>query len=816
VSGHATLRLGALRLRGMELAPSRVTARVDSGIARYHLEGALLPWVRVTGEGTLALFREIPSYTVALRLSQEQVVPDSGPLQVRNLIAQIRGRGHGFTSARREGNATIGLEGHIGAAPIADARGEVSWQRDRASVRLSARLTGDRALLDSVGTRLEWRGGNADIRLSFANLDLSRATPTLPASRLDGSARFGLRPGPPERMTGRGSIDLHGESLGARPVGPGRFALALERGLVTLEGTLQALAGRMQMTASARPFDPVPAFDLDRLRFEAVELASVTGGRVRDPLSGTLTARGTLPPDSLPQITGRLAIDDGPFRRGRLDTLSATFGIQGRELRLEATARTGEGEIALSGESELLPNGDNGDNGSWTFGPTVVDGRFNLPDLAALVADSGTGGVAGRIHLTGQGTDPETMQWSARAGLSGRWEQARLDSLRLEGRIARGRLTVDTLLVASNLLRGGGGGSTPITGSGSGPGDTVSVRLVADTTAPAALSGLLGIDPLSARVGSIEVLAWHAEQKVQLKGSVSFGGLIAGAGGADSLDINAGAALSRAGITDLNGTMTGLRVAWGRMELERLEARLDSDGNHFTFEGKALRDNQHEFDVAAHGVAGERKLFFSGFGFGFGEIRWALTDTASVSWGDRIVVSDFDLRDGDRRLSIEGHLDRQATQALTLQLDSVPLIRFAEFAGIEGMDAVLHGTIRVDGPAAGPGLHTALTLSRQSVTARLATRPAGGQVRVDLELAADQGRNLTVQGTLPNRLSLLRHPPPRVREREALSLAIRSGGFPLDWLTPFLQGFGVDRLAGLLQADARIEGTVASPRASGT
>ncbi|HET9515381.1 MAG TPA: translocation/assembly module TamB domain-containing protein, partial [Gemmatimonadales bacterium] len=141
---------------------------------------------------------------------------------------------------------------------------------------------------------------------------------------------------------------------------------------------------------------------------------------------------------------------------------------------------------------------------------------------------------------------------------------------------------------------------------------------------------------------------------------------------------------------------------------------------------------------------------------------------------------------------------------------------FAEFAGIEGMDAVIHGTIRVDGPAAGPGLHTALTLSLQSVTARLATRPAGDQVRVDLELAADQGRNFTVQGTVPNRLSLLRNPPPRVREREALSLAIRSGGFPLDWMTPFLEGFGVDRLAGLLQADARIEGTVASPRASGT
>ena len=819
VSGDASIRLGSIRLGDGELAPSRLTARFDQGTARYRLDGALLPWVRVTGEGTLSLFRETPSYTATLRLSQAKALPDSGPLQVYNIIALVRARGRGFSAAQREGTATFGLEGQIGDAAIADARGEANWQPAEAVVRLSARLAGNRALLDSIGANLEWRRGNADIRLSFADLNLSRAAPGLPASRLDGSARFAFRPGPPERMSGRGTLDLHGDSLGISPVGPGRFSLELARGLVTLGGNLQALEGSLYLIGSARPFDAVAAFTLDRLRFEAVEFASVTGSRLRDPLSGTLTARGTLPPDSLPQLTGRLALDPGPFNRGRLDTLDAAFSVQGRKVRLEATARTGEGEITLTGESEILPNGNgNGDNGSasWTMGATTVDGRFNLPDLAALIADSGSGGLAGRIHLQGQGTHPETMQWDARANASGRWEQARLDSLRLEGRIADGRLTLDTLLVDSNLLRGGGGGSTPITRTDAGPGDTVAVRLVADTTAPATLSGLFGVDPLSARVGSIEMLAWQKAEKLQLRGSVSFGGLIAGAGGADSLDLVAGAALGRSGLTDLNGTLTGLRVAWSRVELERLEARLESDGNRFTFEGKAVRDNEHEFEIAAHGVAGERTLYFSGFGFGFGSIRWALADTATVSWGDRIVVRGFDLRDGDRRIAIEGHLDRRATQALTVQLDSVPLQQFAEFADIEGLNAVLHGTIRVDGPAAQPGVHTALTLSVPSVTARLATRPAGDLLRVDVELAAEEGRNLTVQGTVPNRLSLLRNPPPPTRESEPVSLVIRSGGFPLDWMTPFLQGYGVDRLGGLLQADARIEGTVASPRVSGT
>jgi hypothetical protein len=412
---------------------------------------------------------------------------------------------------------------------------------------------------------------------------------------------------------------------------------------------------------------------------------------VRDQLSGVLAVRGTLPPDSLPQVTGRIDLDAGPFHRGRLDTLHAEFGVSGQLVKVDALARTGEGSITLAGQAEV--------DTSWTVGRATLDGRFDLPDLGRLIADSGEAGASGQIHLAGQGTQVETMRWETNANVSGRWGAARLDSMLIDARIADARLTLDTLVVRSNLLDGGGAGQTSLRDSPAGAGDTIRIRLVADTAAPVTLGGMFGIDPLSTRMGEIDIRAWHAEQKVRVSGRVSLGGLIAGIGGADSLDLTGGAAWSRAGISDVNGTLTALRVAYNRVELERLEATLESDSNRFGFTVTARRDNNHTATLAGSGVVGERKIFFSGLGFAFGDTEWALTDSAAVTWGDRVVISDFDLRHGDRRISIEGHLDRDGTQDLAIQLDSVPLLSFAEFADFEGLDAVLNGTVKIDGPA---------------------------------------------------------------------------------------------------------------------
>jgi hypothetical protein len=144
VNGTASLRLAALKLDGMELSPSTVTARVENSVARYRIKGSLLPWVSASGGGTLDLTRATPSYSIDLRLSQLQAfprelgpgmarplqaVPDSG-VNVRGVVALVRATGSGFAANEREGSATLQIEeGQVGNARVAHG----SWQRPLAA-----------------------------------------------------------------------------------------------------------------------------------------------------------------------------------------------------------------------------------------------------------------------------------------------------------------------------------------------------------------------------------------------------------------------------------------------------------------------------------------------------------------------------------------------------------------------------------------------------------------------------------------------------------------------------------------------------------
>ena len=49
---------------------------------------------------------------------------------------------------------------------------------------------------------------------------------------------------------------------GRETIGPAHLDFSVARGLLSVEGTLQALEGNVRLVASARPFDPVPQFVL--------------------------------------------------------------------------------------------------------------------------------------------------------------------------------------------------------------------------------------------------------------------------------------------------------------------------------------------------------------------------------------------------------------------------------------------------------------------------------------------------------------------------------------------------------------------------
>ena len=82
--------------------------------------------------------------------------------------------------------------------------------------------------------------------------------------------------------------------------------------------------------------------------------------------------------------------------------------------------------------------------------------------------DSVDANLHARFDVSGSGAGLGGMTWTADVSGSGRYGRARLDSLALRAQLDQGVLRLDTLMVASNVAHGGGGGTVALVDSAGG------------------------------------------------------------------------------------------------------------------------------------------------------------------------------------------------------------------------------------------------------------------------------------------------------------------------------------------------------------
>jgi translocation and assembly module TamB len=166
---------------------------------------------------------------------------------------------------------------------------------------------------------------------------------------------------------------------------------------------------------------------------------------------------------------------------------------------------------------------------------------------------------------------------------------------------------------------------------------------------------------------------------------------------------------------------------------------------------------------------------------------------------------------------VRGTLDPVGVQNLDVQLDSVPLRGFAEFAGVRQLDGSLDGHVAVRGPASNvtavASLGVVLGDVRGAVNVELREN---GQLFLDTRLADVNGHPLSVRGTVPYQLSIDASRPAPSRPDAALALDIRADSFSVAWLTPFARPAGVEGLAGYVTAAVGVSGTFSTPALSGS
>src|SRR5690606_31416965 len=206
----------------------------------------------------------------------------------------------------------------------------------------------------------------------------------------------------------------------------------------------------------------------------------------------------------------------------------------------------------------------------------------------------------------------------------------------------------------------------------------------------------------------------------------------------------------------------------------------------------------------------------------------------TIAWGDRFDAGGLALEAAPGRIALDGSLDRNGSQDLTLTLVAVRLDGFADLLGIERLQGSIGGRLALTGPAEDvamsgmvdatvPGVRTTVTVepseSGHAVGALLrdgrgGTLEVGGYLPLEISIAAggasaaedDSG---TVRDLVPADAPL---PTTGTAPAGEAALDVAATAFAIGGLAPFLAPLGVEQLGGLIHADARVEG----PRLSGT
>ncbi len=727
-------------------------------------------------------------------------------------------RGSGAAPPAARAVATVHLDRlQYGERRLEQVRGTVRLESGRAELDLRAGLEGGTLLIEGSGRPFDsvpsFSVGRADIdRVDLGTLlgrpDLAGRV----SVRATGQGRWG-----PRVRSVRGRLEVEPSTLGRIRVSEGTVVARLEGERLSYHASLGTSAGALALAGELRPNAPVPALQVREGRADSVDLGPWLGrSGLRTAISARFSgaASGTDPEsmharlalDLLPSCVNQASLDSGTARlvldRG---ALGGTVEVRGEDAELAArlTGQLGEQSVLRTDGSLRIER-----LARWTGHRDAegrLEGRFDLETRA----DS-----AGLLALGGSVT--------AGGGVGG----VRLETLHLALTPQPGTLVVDTLLLRSNVAALDGGGRLALRGSGAA--DTLRVRGRSDELAPAAsLAGLDSLTMDSTRL-ALEVAgpagSWRIRGRAEawrlLYRSYLAEHLVArGIAGGDSTP---------------PGTLAGdIRLqggAAGRITLKQAAVAVRYD-SMVVLEGNAgLGDGDVRVGL---GLAGTRRADTVRVRLGRLELdeggrAWRLAHPASVvSRPGAMEVEGLELAATDRKLVLDGVLDRRGTSDLTLQvsnldLDALHAVRLVPMAGR------LDGRVHLSGPAANPEADGLLALTVREpdeadigrIQSRLRWTRRG--LRVDAVATQREGGRLTVEGSLPWRLTL--QPPDTTSTTgvagsaaaDTMALTVRSDSLDLAFFDPLVPEEVARGLRGRMAIDARVGGAPDDPRAQGT
>jgi translocation and assembly module TamB len=677
------------------------------------------------------------------------------------------------------------------------------WSADRG--RINLRLTGaDFAARLGIDGEFDMVGARGPTTSEFRG----RIAGTVQGLRfLSGSSRASaLRDG---RVAANLRVDLEPSRVGQYGISGASLGLTLARGRVNVDGEFESQAGRADLSAHGRPFDPAPSFALDHARFDDVNLSVWTGNRaLRSRISGNLTGQGRLDaaPSSNGAWEGTLQLD--PSRLGRLDVTSS---------HARASWTNGEGSLI----AVLIAAGDTlSARGQMTTRDGTPRGRADLTvplGLLAVMAGRDSLKTAGNVtaEVSFAGMKPATAEVDGTIRAQGSAGDLRVDSLIAGLRLRSGTLFLDRLVARSNAGIASGEGRIAMFDTSATATNRMNLTLRVDDASP--LRSLLGADTVAVDTASLD-LSIHGSggrRLLDAKGSVR---LLAW----NDLRLRSAQTVVHA---ELDSRWRPLK-AHADASMQRLRgvglpileatAGVDFDQGTTRIDLRAARDESHDLRLVARESSDSlaRHVVLESMDVRAGAAAWALSSPTRIDYGrGRVAIDDFDLRSSSGRLHVRGIIDRGGDQDFRVDMKNLGLDLVAALLERPDVTGTLDGSLELSGPAAQPRGNGALDLrlvvaGRAAGTAR--SRLAWNGTRLDFggHFASPDADSLTWTGSLPLAFSLVPGDSTRVRVVEGgVDVRFLARQFPLRALSPLLDPKAIGPLDGTLDVDARLKGS---------
>jgi translocation and assembly module TamB len=599
--------------------------------------------------------------------------------------------------------------------------------------------------------------------------------------------------------------------------GTGTFTLARKK--LDYDFDLWTDSGKIALRGDANPFEETPRFRLERGEFRKLNLAAFTkqkelqsdlNGWVRDVVFEGKDQKNF-------HVSALIDLEKSQFNRQSIErgTVRVLADPASMDMVADLFFQNADGQ---KGQAHLVSKGKiDGLDPVYSMKGRITN--VDIPKLLGMKTEAKSG-ISLNLAIEGRGIMPESMQ--LKGTVSGRksfYEGIHADSLLSHFDFADGRLQMDTLSVIGNVLNVQGKGKIIVVETFSGEESDFNFQAnLKDLTALNTVLPAHKITGNGAVQGSIrgEAGAWRLRMDTIGDGLklLRFDDVLIGkAQGRFLTEFDQSSPVYTTNLKVETFSIPGYVFQNGRAEVSLKDSLV-------TFDGSAVLDDRFKGEGAGTVTLGKDAyiLALSHFKANVGTAIWQMEGSSTLTYSENVWgVEDLRLVSGKEMVFINGYLDQEDQQSLTVDLKDFDFSATADLLKLKDLGGIANGSLHLNGSPQKMTMDGILTvpnlLSYNRVVGALNVKMDYRDTRlnVDATFAHTEGQKITAKGFLPFNLGT----SDELLEGN-VQFQILTNNLNLDWVNPFLYPDMFKNIGGRLTCDLNIGGTFQSPDFQGT